>query len=51
MGSVFGNGKEESGKRAAEDIIIYMGKNVEIKGNVISKDRDGLTEESKEKLR
>lgn len=34
MGSVFGNGKEENGKRAAEDIIIYMGKNVEIKGNV-----------------
>ena len=34
MASVFGNGKEENGKRAAEDIIIYMGKNVEIKGNV-----------------
>lgn len=34
MGSVFGNGKEENGRRAVEEIIIYMGKNVEIKGNV-----------------
>ncbi|TAJ98208.1 MAG: polymer-forming cytoskeletal protein [Candidatus Manganitrophaceae bacterium] len=32
MGSVFG--KEENGKKGVEDIIIYMGKNVEIKGNV-----------------
>ncbi|MBI3804014.1 MAG: polymer-forming cytoskeletal protein [Nitrospirae bacterium] len=32
--AVFGNGKEENGKRPSDDIIIYMGKNVEIKGNV-----------------
>lgn len=32
MGSVFG--KEENGKRSSDEGITYMGKNVEIKGNI-----------------
>ena len=32
MGSVFG--KEENGKNASDEIIIYMGKDVEIKGDI-----------------